>query len=173
MKTIAEIENDLFEILSKLKDLQYNISKLKGSNPNIPIWDTELELILIDLCEKTKIPAVAIRSKMHDREISEVRQMFFKRAKELTNAPLSKIGRFINRDHATVSYGIKQVDRITSLKRRYNEYFTPKKPEVVEDKKLLVPGGSKFILIDPFKSAYSNIEDSNNKSVMEFQKLIK
>lgn len=171
MKTIKDIEQDIFNILTKVKEIQADIKKLRGKDP-LKEYEIELDKILTELILKTGITEYAIRSQSREREITEVRQMYFKRAKETTNITLYKIGKFIDRDHATVSYGIKQVNAIPELMKKYNRYFN----EENDDKKYLVPGGKKFVIIEPsksFKSIYSTIEDSNNKPVMEFQKLIK
>jgi hypothetical protein len=175
MKTIKDIEKDIYDILTKIKQIQEDIKKLKGKDP-LKEYEIELDKILTELVLKTGITEYEVRSKSREREITEVRQMYFKRAREITNITLYKIGKFIGRDHATVFYGIKQVNTIPELIKKYNRYFGEEQQTETEDKKYLVPGGKKFGIIEtskPFKSIYSNIEDSSNKPVMDYQALIK
>ena len=47
-----------------------------------------------------------------DREVVYARAMYFKLAKQYTNYPLNKIGKIVNRHHASVIHGIKLFDDV-------------------------------------------------------------
>jgi chromosomal replication initiation ATPase DnaA len=55
------------------------------------------------------------------REVSDARFVFFKVARENTKCSTSEIGRYVNRDHATVLNGIKQLDEIDEIKQMYKK----------------------------------------------------
>jgi hypothetical protein len=82
--------------------------------------------VLMSVSQKTKIPYADMFLKTRRREIVEARQIYFKRAKEMTNETFQRIGEFVNKDHATVMYGIDQVNDVKELSARYNSYFHPK-----------------------------------------------
>jgi hypothetical protein len=97
---------------------------------SVNVRETKLYLynILKDVSIKTNISVDVMKGKSRKREVVEARQLFFKRAKEITNLSLSKIGSRLNRDHSTVLYGIKTVNNLKSLSERYDVYFNGRKP---------------------------------------------
>ena len=65
---------------------------------------------------------------------------------------------------------------IDNIKRELSSCATEsdsQKSELTEEKKYLIPGGKKFVVIkepyDPYKQPFSNVEDSTNKPVMVFK----
>lgn len=83
----------------------------------------ELESILRDVSIKEKIPIDMLKSLSHVRKVADARHIYFKRAKELTGNTNEKIGSIVNRDHSTVTHGIKNINNIKELKKRYEYYF--------------------------------------------------
>jgi chromosomal replication initiator protein len=82
-----------------------------------------LERILSDVSNKSGISEETLKSKTRIREVAEARQIYFKRASQITKLSLAAIGKFVNRDHATVIHGIKAVNNIRELRQKYSEYF--------------------------------------------------
>lgn len=82
-----------------------------------------LEFILEDISNKTNIPVELMKLKTRGRPIVESRQIYFKRAREVTKFSLYTIGLLVNRDHSTVMYGIRTVNNVRELTRKYNELF--------------------------------------------------
>lgn len=64
-----------------------------------------LDDFLADFCPE--IEAEAIRSARRDREVAWARQAFMAYVYKLGNRSLPDIGRFLDRDHTTVLYGIR------------------------------------------------------------------
>lgn len=85
--------------------------------------NTSLERILYEVSKLTGIPVEYFRSKTRQRNICEARQIYFKRAREMTCKTLYEIGALVNRDHATVMNGIKIVNDVKELRERYELYF--------------------------------------------------
>lgn len=81
----------------------------------------------LDECFKivSKVLGVKQELLMHKkrgvREVSDARFVFFKVAHENTKCSISAIGRYVNRDHATVLNGIKKLDEIDEIKEMYNK----------------------------------------------------
>jgi chromosomal replication initiator protein len=82
-----------------------------------------LNVILNDVSHKTNIPVELMKLKSRGRPIVEARQIYFKRAKEITKCSLAAIGLLVNRDHSTVIHGICTVNNVRELSKRYDEYF--------------------------------------------------
>ena len=90
---------------------------------------TPLEKILKDVANKLSMSEDIIKSRIRERAYVDARRMYFKRAKEKTNATLAEIGALVhNGNHANVAYHIKEVDKVPSLKRKYNEMFNGLSP---------------------------------------------
>ena len=91
----------------------------------------QLEKIMNDVIQKTMVSKEEFISKVRKRDLVEARQMYFKRARDMTKASLEQIGSMVTTgDHANVMHGIKQVNTIPSLKRKYDEIFNGLKPIV-------------------------------------------
>lgn len=78
---------------------------------------------------------VVLKSKTRSRDMAYARAVYYKLAKKHTVQPLSKIGKLVNRDHATVLYGLKLFDEAITysepLKVIYDSFS-----KNVEDKNL-------------------------------------
>lgn len=102
--------------------------RFEMSTPGVSKYEPKeiepLKALVKDISKRTNISVRDICSRKHDRAFSEVRQLYFKRAKELfPGASFRSIGEVINRDHATVIYGIKMVKQTKELRDRYNVLF--------------------------------------------------
>lgn len=86
------------------------------------IYDV-LDNILFEISEKLGIPASVIADSTREREVVEARHVYCRRARESTDASLAQIGRKINRDHASVLYGIRQAKEITEVIKKYNRCY--------------------------------------------------
>ena len=67
----------------------------------------EIKVIQELVKEDTKIDISTIRRK---REIVEARALYYKLCREYTYKSLTEIGKSVNRDHATVLWGLKHFD---------------------------------------------------------------
>jgi chromosomal replication initiator protein len=85
--------------------------------------NTSLERILFEVSKLTWVPIEYLRSKTRQRNVCEARQIYFRRAREMTTNTLYEIGALVNRDHATVMNGIKIVNDVKELRERYKLYF--------------------------------------------------
>ena len=98
----------------------------------LPHINSTLGAILDYVCLETNISKNDILSTNHQRSIVEARQVFCYLAKKNTEYSLTDIGRFINRNHATVIYSIRTVDNLLETDKIFiNTYsqiiknFTP------------------------------------------------
>jgi hypothetical protein len=78
---------------------------------------------------------VVLKNKTRSRDMAYARAIYYKLAKRHTVQPLSKIGKLVNRDHATVLHGLKLFDEAITysepLKLIYDSFS-----KNVEDKNL-------------------------------------
>lgn len=86
--------------------------------------------VLLEVSQAAKIPVEILKTKTREREIVEARQIYFVRAKLFTKASLAAIGKLVNKDHATVLHGIKTVNNVIELKKKYDDWFCEKRPAV-------------------------------------------
>ena len=100
--------------------------------------DITLESIINKVSSRTHIPIEQMKSTSRLREIVEARMFYSLLAKRLTTNSLSKIGKLINRDHATILHGIKQVQEVKELKDKFSELFEGKLKTSVENKAILI-----------------------------------
>jgi len=112
---------DLARIIEAL-DIEKNvcIRKLPG---DIHKYITDLRKILENVSDKTGISVEDLKSKWRKREVVDARFLYYRLAKECTKESLMRIGEYINRDHATVMSGLKQVYDTKELIEQYNRYF--------------------------------------------------
>ena len=100
--------------------------RCKKYEVNFNIVDTyyKLSCIINEVLQKTNIHKKLFVSKTRFRPAVEARQMYFKRARLLTNATFKEIGSMVESgDHSNVQYGVNQVNTVPSLIKRYNELF--------------------------------------------------
>lgn len=90
---------------------------------SLNVKQVNLNGILFDISQKSRIPIETLKAKTRKREVVEARQIYFKRAKELTTSSLASIGELVGRDHATVLHGIKTVGNVKELGQLYKHYF--------------------------------------------------
>jgi len=133
--------------------------------------------ILTVLSKKANIPVDILKMKTRKREIVEVRQLYFCRAKECTKSSLKSIGMMVGVDHATVLHGIKHVNDVKDLSARYNEYFgcspvkgkvlSPGKVETKKDIKPVEPVSNAIShqFVSPFVSPYAGMVSCNNREM--------
>jgi len=88
--------------------------------PEIKITD-----ILKEVSMKSRISIELLKGKARDREIVEARQFYFARCRDKTKSSLTRIGSLVNRDHATVLYGIRVVNN--TLYKDYLRFFRESK----------------------------------------------
>ena len=86
-------------------------------------FSISLENILADISNKERIPVELLKRKTRKREIVEARQLYFRRAREISGKSFSDIGSLLGLDHATVMAGIKHVNDTKDLTEKYNKYF--------------------------------------------------
>ena len=84
----------------------------------------KLRMIIDHVLNTTGIAEDSFMSKTRYRPVVEARQMYFKRAKDMTNATLAEIGSMVKSgDHANVMHGINQINTVPTLIKKYNELF--------------------------------------------------
>ena len=91
----------------------------------IDYYRYNLKSVLKDVSKKTGISLDALRSKMRMRGIVDARYVYYRRAKELTKKKYShaKIGSLVNKDHATVTSGLKHAYNTREVIELYNKCF--------------------------------------------------
>lgn len=99
-----------------------------------------LKSILSDVSSKTGISIDALKSKSRFRQIVDARCIYFRRAKEITKLSYASIGFEVNRDHATVIFGLNKAYTIREVIELYNRIFHPElnKP-IIQDLNLKLP----------------------------------
>ena len=89
----------------------------------------KLNNIITEVTDRYEISRAVFVSRNRKREVVEARMMYFKRARDMTTASLRKIGSMVDTgDHSNVIYGVKQVNNVPILKRKYNELFNGLEP---------------------------------------------
>ena len=68
----------------------------------------------------TKINVLCFSMQIRKREIVTARHLFCYFAKLMTNKSLTDIGRYIDRDHATVMHAIKKINNLLSYHEETN-----------------------------------------------------
>jgi len=107
----------------------WNVKTLRCKGYSWTRKEDPLTKIMREVSIKTRVPQYLFRSKTRKGRVVEAKYFYFIRAKESTTATLEEIGsRVSGGDHATVIYGIKQVNTVPSLKRKYNEIFNGLEP---------------------------------------------
>ena len=103
-----------------------------------------------------------ISSKLRDTEIVKFRTLYFKLAKQTTHWSLSKIGKIVNRDHATVLYAknnlFSEISKDKKMIKLYRYY-----------KKVILKHQENEIYED---ECYNTLEEKYNKSLIENKILI-
>jgi hypothetical protein len=79
--------------------------------------------ILQEVCSITGYTKEQLQSKTRKREIVDLRKVYFRRCREITKATLEKIGELVNRDHATVMYGINEAMSTAEIIKLYDKVF--------------------------------------------------
>jgi hypothetical protein len=121
-----------------------------------------LDSIFKQVCHKANLSIDVVKSKTRKRSIVEARQIYFKRAREITKKSLWEIGAYLNKDHSTVLHGIKTINSVPELKNRYDKYF-PKPNQIITEAKIFsIPVGplQKIVKV---QSPFMELESSNNK----------
>ena len=94
------------------------IEKYKYSSP-YPFLDS----ILQDVCHRTGISLLLIKSRLRKRNIADARCVYFLRARKLTKSTLESIGELVNRDHATVLHGIAEANKVKEIQELYKRCY--------------------------------------------------
>ena len=87
----------------------------------------ELINLLRNISAVTDVSIEDLKSKKRHRYITDVRHVYFAMAKEIRvksitgTHTLAKIGSVVNRDHASVLHGIKNINNVYQLQQLYNE----------------------------------------------------
>ena len=78
-------------------------------NENQPVSVT-MEVIINEVARTFGIDAQEIRSRSNKAQVSNARQAAIYAIREITQMPLTEIGKEFDRDHATMSYALKKVE---------------------------------------------------------------
>lgn len=82
-----------------------------------------LEDILREVALKTETQVQQLKDRSRERNVVDARFLFFKRAWVLTGFTLARIGEVVNRDHATVLHGIREIDSVRELQTLYHQHY--------------------------------------------------
>lgn len=117
-----ELGDNLAKIIEALdKEKHIYTKKLPGSTRK---YVTDLKKILEDVSDKTGIAIETLKSDWRKREVVDARFLYYRLAKENTkNNSLTRIGSLVNRDHATVTSGLKQAYSVRELIEQFDRYF--------------------------------------------------
>jgi hypothetical protein len=77
---------------------------------------------------------IDIRKKKKTNQYVFARTVYYKLAKELTNLPISEIGRQVNKDHCSVLHNLKNFDEVVKRKELKKIYDTFKEFPIHEDR---------------------------------------
>ena len=99
-------EGDTLNLIHELAPDKEILLRKLGSDEEKYVY--MLENILEEVADKTRIPIDDLKSRSRARDVADARFVYYRRSREITKEPLSKIGRLVNRDHATVLSGINE-----------------------------------------------------------------
>ena len=118
-----------------------------------------LHQILLRTAKIHKLDKKVLLKKTRLRKIVICRYHFFKIANEKYFYSLSNIARFVNKDHSTVLYGIKQINNVNGMLTDYNQFvsrFYGIKNEInYYEKKIIETFGDDFLI--EYKLTQNNI----------------
>lgn len=107
--------------VSSFRSKKYNSGALEFEIK--PAYEPALLTILIDVCKRERVSFDAVMNGSRNREYTEARQIYYKRAREITGQSFKSIGNIVGKDHATVIYGVSVVETVKEIRDRYNMYF--------------------------------------------------
>jgi len=92
----------------------------------------DLQIIENIVCQHYDINAHDLFKVNRKKEINEARQVFHYMARKYTKSPLSKIGEWSNRNHATVMHSVKSVNNLRETDKKYNAFVGEVEAEIIE-----------------------------------------
>lgn len=114
--------------------------------------------ILKIVSDQTKVPIEAMQGRCRLREIVKARQFYCKYAKDHTSNSLDRIGKLINRDHATTIYSIKSVNEVRELTIEYCALFNfPAPVKKIDPVKVEVMATMPHAPEEKFESSFSHV----------------
>jgi hypothetical protein len=118
---MSPLMKDMATIAAK-RDIPTEYIKLIKNEADYKIIENSPEAILREVSKKTDIPLELLKGNTRKREVVDARYVYFKRAREIfgTKYSLKKIGREVNRDHATVMWGIEEAGKTSQIIELYN-----------------------------------------------------
>lgn len=123
---------DIIENYSSQKELRYRKIPEERLAP-------ALKEIFYDVANKCDVSTIEMSSKSRKREICDARFIYCYRARIITKESLEAIGKLINRSHADVLHGIRQVIEVPQLNKKYRQLYE----ETIIKKKTMVTGEDK------------------------------
>ncbi len=91
-----------------------------------------LDVIENIVCRHYNVNAHDIFRISRKKELAEARQVFHYMARKYTKSPLSKIGEWSNRNHATVMHSVKSVNNLRETDKKYNAFVSEVEAEIIE-----------------------------------------
>jgi len=164
------INNFMIEIVNRFlikENGEYRFIKEIKVEIVLSVKHGTLNGFLLEISKITGFSIEALKGKTRKREIVEARQIYFTRAKLFTKASLAMIGGLVGRDHATVLHGIKQVNEVAELIRKYDDWFGEKKQNKIAVH--FEPEPNKTPYKSPYKSPYASVMSSSNKGYSGFR----
>ena len=147
---------DVIEKYSQEKEIVIDIL------PDIKNYLKTIEGILYQVSSLSDIPVETLKLKTRKREIVDARFIYFKRARLLTRDSFASIGALVGKDHADVMHGIKQVNTVPELIRKYDSYYNKPDPAKKVISEPIEPVKRQPIR-NPFKSPYKDLMSCNNQ----------
>ena len=124
---------------------------------------------------------IDIRKKKKTNQYVFARTVYYKLAKELTNLPISEIGRQVNKDHCSVLHNLKNFDEVVKRKELKKIYDTFKEFPLQEERttytQALIQNESLKLELIELKQKYEQLleerDQTNQIKVSKIEELTK
>jgi len=91
--------------------------------PGIVHFGNEPMSIISAVCRYYNLDYGALKGNIRSRKLAIGRHTIFKLIKDNTKLSLTEIGKFLNKDHSTVLYGIRKIENLTELYEEEREHY--------------------------------------------------
>jgi len=119
---------------------------------------------------------IDIRKKKKTNQYVFARTVYYKLAKELTNLPISEIGRQVNKDHCSVLHNLKNFDEVVKRKELKKIYDTFKEFPLQEERttytQALIQNESLKLELIELKQKYEQLlEETDQTNAIKVSKI--
>lgn len=115
-----ELEDEVADLKKSLAEIKKYLGELlHGINPNEDGEPVTLGLIASVVCREYDVTLAELRCDRRAREVARPRQIFCWLAKRMTSHSLPTIGRYVRRDHTTVTHAVRTVRTLRERDPRF------------------------------------------------------